>query len=153
MSVPTFCVVVYDGPGTFRLKGQEFLPGKEVRVPADIAGMMQRPATLPPGGKVRVVSGEPIDAPRLQSGVKAQLRAEADRRELFPVDPARALVGLPVLSEAGRKLLAAKDAAEQVKAGKADAEITALAFVAKMTGVDAVAAACVERAEELKLRG
>jgi hypothetical protein len=153
VSVLTFCVVAYDGPGAFRLKGVEFPPGKEVRVPADIAGMMKRPATLPPGGTVRIVSGEPVDAARISGALKAQIRADADRRELYPSDPARALDGLPVLSEAGRKLLGAKDAAEQVKAGKADAELTTLAFAAKMTGAEAVATACCERVEALKPRG
>lgn len=145
------CKVLYTGPSegpfskAFRIKGVELTAGAECVVPAVVAGALKRSGVLPPGAKVEIKSGTPIDEPLLPAGLKAQVRAIVDRADRYVAAPAQALIGLPVLSAEAKAIMSAKDGAAQVAAGKADAELGPLAIASAMMGASAVAEACVER--------
>jgi len=143
-----YCTVVYQGgsaPDHLRagmtLKGVEFASGKEVEVPAALAGLLKR--SLPIGATVKVVSGTPTDSPAKVPDLKALAHATFGNG----ADPAKIVGVVPALTaKSATSVLGADEAgAAYVDAGSADAELGTFALVAQALGKSKAAAAAARR--------
>lgn len=150
-----FCTVIYDGSKQpdahlakgYVMKGQTLKTGERTRVDARLAGALQKHC---PEGTITIVEGAPIAwTPPVPASAKAISRAMAEHREVFPVDPARALDGVGSLSKEVAELLRGPEpkAILHVRTGKADEVLHLVAVVAKLLGLDKLVEAALERHE------
>jgi len=147
-----YCIVVYNGKDqpshlkdAFRLKGTTFATGKEQEVTADLAAKLLRSA---PKDSVKVIKGEPKESPVLSGTAKEAARRIKEHREMFPVDPAKSLEGIPVLSAKALGILQQKDqekALASIAAGELDEDLATAAFTAHLLRKPELAAALARR--------
>lgn len=152
--MPGYVTLVYTAKGSpshlsqaFVLKGRRYATGEEVEVPAELAGLI---VDCAPSGSVKVVTGEPVRAPRRNATAKEAARHMEAHREVFPTDPARALDSVPSLPPEVMDALAQKRGAVRfISDGNADSCLSDLAVFLKMQGRHQLARAAARRAEVL----
>jgi len=143
------CQVAYDGSKMpeHLSKGMVFesarlVHGETTEVDDVLAGAMI--ANYPEA--IRVVSGAPVPWVRTTGATRREVLLEAERVQAFGLDPARALTGVPSLTTEQKKATR-----PEIEAGKHDAHLGPLAMWAQLDGKTDISAACVRRAEALRL--
>lgn len=140
--MPSHLARVMDFGGVVRLEH-----GKTVEVDDVLAGQIV--ASWGEGAAypcVKVVSGTPIAYSAVSASTRDRIRRDSERIAEFSLDPARALLGLQPLADAAKKATA-----DDIKAGKVDAHLGALAVWAQLDGRADIAKAAARRGEALRL--
>lgn len=150
-----FCTVIYDGSKqgdahlakAYVIKGQVLKSGERTRVDARLAGALQKHC---PEGTITIVDGTPVAwTPPVPASAKAMARAMAEHREVFPIDPVRALDGISGFSKDVAELLRGPEAKAvlQVRQGKLDDVLHMVAVVGRLLNLVQLVDAVLHRHE------
>lgn len=155
-----YCTVEYDPPAgvpahlakIFRCGHRDFPRGEQVLLPDDDAYDAIKAA--PTAGALKLISGTPRAKIYRAANAQAAAVQLTEQLRVGGTDPVRAFVGVPTLSEAGRKLVLGKqtDARDAIAKGDGDKDIAAIMGAAWLLGLEITHRAACERAAILAVQ-